>query len=116
MYTYGVLNDKHLSSKQIIWENKVSDEYTKTLRVYKGLEYDYEFVLEDLGDEKTDYVAISHPVEVTFEPLDKGDVVRAEIDHLESSIDEVKAKAAEAVQAINDKIQSLLALPNLTGE
>jgi hypothetical protein len=94
----------------------MSDEYTETLRLYKSISWGSEVSLVDQGLEFEGYVALSHPLEVTFTRLDQGDVVRAEIDQLESSIDEVKAKAAEAVQAINDKIQSLKALPHLTGE
>jgi hypothetical protein len=94
----------------------MSDEYTETLRLYKDITWGGELALIDRGLEKNGYVAVSNPVEVTFTRLDKGSVVRAEIDQLESSIEEVTAKAVEAVQAIEDKIQSLLALPNLSGE
>ena len=92
----------------------MSNETKKTLRLYKDLRWGSIIELDDQGLENPGYVAVSHPVEVTFMPLDSGEVVRAEIDQLEASIEEVNAKAAEAVQEIEDKIQSLKALPNLS--
>lgn len=92
----------------------MSNETKKTLRLYKCLRWGSIIELDDQGLEKPGCVAISHPVEVTFISLDSGDVVKAEIDQLEASIEEVTAKAAVAVQEIEYKIQSLKALPNLS--
>lgn len=92
----------------------MSNETKKTLRLYKDLRWEDSVILRDQGLEKPGYVAVSHPVEVTFMPLDGGEVVKAEIGQLEASIKEVKSKANKAVQEIEDKIQSLKALPNLS--
>lgn len=62
------------------------------------------------------YLAISKPVSVEFELLPDGDLVNTEIESLKEVIKETKQQCAESVQAAEDKIQSLLALPNLTEE
>ncbi|MHA1832463.1 MAG: hypothetical protein ACTSV7_00610 [Candidatus Baldrarchaeia archaeon] len=89
-------------------------EHKRTLTMYKCIKYGFEHVLEDMVPDG--YIAVSHPVEVTFTPLDKGDVINSEISALKEGIKEVKGQAAETVRGLEDKIQTLLALPNLSGK
>lgn len=90
---------------------------TKLIEIilYKNIKYDFEGVCE-AGCIPDSYLAISKPAQVEFELLPDDDVVNAEIESIRDVIKETKRKCAESVQAAEDKIQSLLALPNLTEE
>ncbi len=87
------------------------------LVLYKNIEHDYE-TTRNVGDldGSPNYIHLSEPISVEFELLQDGDVVNAEIESIRGAIEATKRECAKSVQAAEEKIQSLLALPNLTEE
>ena len=60
-----------------------------------------------------DYVCIAGPVTVTFEVNDKNKIIKDVVESLRNEIQKVRAEAEVRCGAIEEKIQSMLALPNL---
>ena len=77
----------------------------------KNTEYDYETVFK-VGVLPEDHIIISKPLEVEFELLSDADIVNAEIGALKELAKGALADAQVRVNAIEDKIQSLLAITN----
>ena len=75
----------------------------------KNTEYDYETVMKE-GLLPDDHIVISKVVDVEFELLTDADIVSAEIGALEELARNTLAGAQVRVNAINDKIGSLLAI------
>ena len=81
----------------------------------KNTEYDYETVFR-AGILPDDHVVISKVIDVEFELLADADIVNAEIGALEELAKTTLADAQVRVDAIKDKIGSLLAIENLGEE
>jgi hypothetical protein len=58
-----------------------------------------------------DYIQIGPPVTVTFK-LDKRDITSDVIESMRTEIQTIRAESEMKVQQIEERIQSLLALPN----
>ena len=82
---------------------------------YKRIgDYEYETVHEvsEYYESGTDFVRISHPVNVDFTPLPHDAVVPKEIASLEASKEEIRVSYLQAIGAIDEKISKLLAIEN----
>ena len=60
-----------------------------------------------------DYTCIAGPVAVTFQVEDKDKIIKDAVESLRNEIQKVRAEAEVKCGAIEEKIQSMLALPNL---
>ena len=60
-----------------------------------------------------DYVCIAGPVTVTFVTNDKDKIINDAVDSMRNEIQKVRVEAEVKCNAIEEKIQSMLALPNL---
>ena len=60
-----------------------------------------------------DYTCLAGPVTVTFEVKDRNEIINAAVESLRNEIQKVRAEAEVKCNAIEEKIQSMLALPNL---
>lgn len=59
------------------------------------------------------YILISEPAEVTFKIKPSEDAINNAVSELRDKIQEIRAKSEAQCNAIEEKIQSYLALPNL---
>ena len=57
---------------------------------------------------------VSEPKDISFSLLERCEVTKGVIESLENQVKEIEPKAKASTLAIKEKIQSLLALPNLT--
>ena len=88
---------------------------TTELALYRHAEYGYTSAFEptDHFEDSSEYTRISEILTVTFDMLPDNEVVAAEVARLKETRQEIQAKAEMKVRAIDDRIQSLLALPHL---
>ena len=75
----------------------------------KSIEHDYTSIWEH-GEMPEGYIIVSNPINVEFEMLPEGDLVNAEVELLKEAKREVFAQAQIRANAIEDKIQSKLAI------
>ena len=75
----------------------------------KSIEHDYTSIWEH-GEMPEGYIIVSNPINVEFEMLPESDLVNAEVESLKEAKRDVFAKAQIRANAIEDKIQSLLAI------
>lgn len=82
------------------------------LAEYKSMQYDTVSVIECDGwaDRSEEYVRISKPVEVTFEPETDETVVRQQLDALEQLERKVEMEHTAKLRAIQQKRAELAAL------
>ena len=82
------------------------------LVLIKNTEYNYISVWEDGITPPDGSIRVSESIDVDFEMLPQSDLVNAEVDALKEMVVETLANAQIKVNAIEDKIQSLLAITN----
>lgn len=91
---------------------------TKTIALYRNLEYNYMIVGEtkDSWDNDPNYLRVSEPLEVTFKDLPDDELVKAQVESLQARKSEIRATAELKVQAIDEQISKLMALTYQGGD
>ena len=91
--------------------NNLPEEVTED--VYLHVRNEYNFTSINVYPDMEDYTCIAGPVTVTFEVKDKSEVINTAVESMRNEIQKVRAEAEVKCNAIEEKIQSMLALPNL---
>ena len=91
--------------------DELPEEKTVSIYLYLNTEYDYTTTFEQERDEPQ-YVLLAEPVEVTFKIKAEQDVKNTMISKLKETRTKTRADAEIKCKLIDEKIQSLLALPN----
>jgi hypothetical protein len=91
--------------------NNLPEEVTED--VYLHVHNEYNFTSINVYPDMADYTCIAGPVTVTFEVKDKSEVINTAVESMRNEIQKVRAEAEVKCNAIEEKIQSMLALPNL---
>ena len=84
-----------------------------TVDMYLHVHSEYDFIHISQYAESADYTCIAGPVAVTFQVEDKDKIIKDAVELLRNEIQKVRAEAEVKCGAIEEKIQSMLALPNL---
>ena len=91
--------------------NNLPEEVTED--VYLHIHNQWAFTSINQYDELEDYTCIAGPVTVTFVVNDRNKIIKDAVESLRNEIQKVRAEAEVKCGAIEEKIQSMLALPNL---
>ena len=91
--------------------NNLPEEVTED--VYLHVHNKYNFTNINVYPDMENYTCIAGPITVTFEVKDRDEVVKTAVESLRNAIQKVRAEAEVKCNAIEEKIQSMLALPNL---
>ena len=91
--------------------NNLPEEVTED--VYLHVHNEWNFTSINQYPDMEDYTCIAGPVTVTFEVSDRDKIINDAVESLRNEIQKVRAKAEVKCNAIEEKIQSMLALPNL---
>ena len=88
-------------------------EHTKTLALYRSVNYDYTTIQEVLPNYEDDngYVRISHSIEVDFIERDQADVQEAMIKGTLNEMDAVEEDYTRTRAKLEEKLNELRALP-----
>ena len=87
-------------------------ENKRTIALFKSIEYGYT-VVKEIGENymSSRYVKISHDVEIDFIPVEGEELLQATLAALHTRRQELATNYAQAVAAIDTKIQERTALP-----
>ena len=91
------------------------EEYTTTVYLVWKNEYSWAQVSEYSPDDPDSFL-IAEPIEITFKMRPREDATKEAVEGLRREIEKVRAAANIKCNQIEEKIQSLLALPNLEKE
>ena len=91
--------------------NNLPEEVTED--VYLHVHNEWDFTSLSQYDYMDDYTCIAGPVTVTFVTNDRDKIIKEAVESLRNEIQKVRAEAEVRCGAIEEKIQSMLALPNL---
>lgn len=94
--------------------NNLPEEYTTTIYIYWNNKYQYANISDySPDDDDPERFLIAEPLEVTFKIRPKEDTVKEAVDGLRKNIEAIRARANVECNKLEEKIQSLLALPNM---
>ena len=91
--------------------NNLPEEVTVDMYLHAHSEYDFVYVSQYA--ERADYACIAGPIAVTYETNHREKNIKDAVESLRNEIQKVRAEAEVKCGAIEEKIQSMLALPNL---
>ena len=89
------------------------EEVTTTVYLSWSYEYEWANVYAYPPTDDDDRCLIAEPLEVTFKVKTSEDAINNTVTELKKKIQEIRAKSEAQCNAIEEKIQSYLALPNL---
>ena len=91
--------------------NNLPDEHTVDMYLLANNEYGFVHVSQYAKSDG--YTCIAGPVPVTFVTNDRDKIIRDAVASLRKAIQTIRADAEVECNAIEEKIQGMLALPNL---
>lgn len=78
---------------------------------YTAYPGDYEIAESDSWKvQSSDYVVVSHPLDVEFEPLPSGDITADEVNKISIKIDDIRNEAINAIEKLETRKKELLSL------
>jgi len=92
--------------------NNLPEEVTEDMYLLVHDEFSYTYISPYQND-MDGFTCIAGPVPVTFKINDKDKIIKDAVESLRNEIQKVRAAAEVKCNAIEEKIQSMLALPNL---
>ena len=91
--------------------NNLPEEVTKD--IYLHVHNEYNFIGIVAYPDMDDYTCVAGPVTVTFKVNDRDKIINGAVESLRNEIQKVRAEAEVRCNSIEEKIQGMLALPNL---
>ncbi|MFA5166775.1 MAG: hypothetical protein WC449_05820 [Candidatus Paceibacterota bacterium] len=90
----------------------------KTIAVYKNVQWNLEIILEFDASRDTDeqYARISEPQEVDFVPREESEVIASQLKALDAAEESITQEALEAIKAIQQRKQELIAITHQSGD
>ena len=96
--------------------NNLPEELTIDVYLYVNTEYGGITITEYDFSNHSNYAALASPVSVTFKTKNKEEVLEKVVDSLRAESQKIRADAEVQCQAIDEKINTLLALPDLNDD
>ena len=93
--------------------NNLPEEYTTTVYLSWNTTYEWANVYENSPEDDPKRFLLAEPVEVTFKIKPREDVTKDAVEGLRREIEKVRAAANIKCNQLEEKIQNLLALPDL---